>query len=129
VNENQDRFNKITWGNAAEFSGPRKSRMVSGAVKFDPARVTIEIKHEFSIYEIDVERIRDSAEALDWILQIAMKRWATPEILHDLVHVIDEACREVFNNTAQGVFCPCGINKTVKWPVATAEALNRDPYE
>jgi len=126
VNNEENRPNRIRVGNVSDFSGPRKSRMVSGAVKFDRERVTIEIQHEYSIYEIDVERIRDSAEALDWIFQIAMKRWATPEILHDLVHVIDEACRDVFGNSAQGVFCPCGIDQVVKWPVASPEALHRD---
>jgi len=106
------------------FPVKNPTRNVSGKVRFDRDRVTIEIEHHHGIYEIDVERMVNSANTLDWIFQIARKNWATPEILHDLVHVIDDACRECFGNTAQGVFCPSGVDKKVKWPVASPEALN-----
>jgi len=37
------------------------------------------------VYEIDLERIRDSASMLDWIFQVQAKRWATPAVMNDLL--------------------------------------------
>jgi hypothetical protein len=40
-------------------------------------------------YEIDLERIRDSAEMLDWIFQIFKKTWATPDIIYDVLNAFE----------------------------------------
>jgi hypothetical protein len=36
-------------------------------------------------YEVDLEECTTSAEMLDWIMQVAGKSWATPEIVAGLV--------------------------------------------
>jgi hypothetical protein len=41
-------------------------------------------------YEVDLERIRDSAAALDWIYQILGKAWATSRVMRDLLNAIDD---------------------------------------
>jgi hypothetical protein len=41
-------------------------------------------------YEVDLERIRDSAAALDWIFQIRGKAWATSRVMRDLLNAIDD---------------------------------------
>ena len=39
-------------------------------------------------YEIDLEKMRCSAEILNWIFQIRGKTWATPEVMYDLLTAI-----------------------------------------
>ena len=44
----------------------------------------------FGHYEIDLERIRDSAALADWIFQIREKAWATSRVLRDLLNALDD---------------------------------------
>jgi hypothetical protein len=41
-------------------------------------------------YEIDLERIADSASALDWIFQVAGKTWANARVTKDLLNALDD---------------------------------------
>lgn len=41
-------------------------------------------------YEIDLERCLSSAQVLDWIMQVSMKQWATPQVVAGLVRALDE---------------------------------------
>lgn len=58
-------------------------------------------------YEIDLESIHDSASCLDWIIQIAHKTWATPEILANLIYTLDELM------DIQSNLCSCGNDKKI----------------
>lgn len=58
-------------------------------------------------YEIDLEIINSSSEMLDWIMQIAAKRWATPVIVGDLV----KALNEIF--LPQKSLCPGGVSREI----------------
>ena len=40
-------------------------------------------------YEIDLERVRDSAGLLDWIFQIHTKSWTTARVTKDLLNALD----------------------------------------
>jgi hypothetical protein len=43
----------------------------------------------FGTYEIDLERVRDSAALLDWIFQIQKKLWASARVVKDLLNAFD----------------------------------------
>ena len=59
------------------------------------------------LYEIDLEKITDSAAMLDWIFQICNKTWATNEIVGCLV----AAFGDLFE--PQRYLCSFGQNKTI----------------
>ena len=63
-------------------------------------------------YEIDVERIRQSSQALDWIFQIRGKAWATSVVMRDLIEALDD----IFE--PQASLCSCGTNKVISNPTA-----------
>ena len=44
----------------------------------------------YDYYEVDLERMRTSAEVLDWIVQVSHKgAWGTPKVVGDLVRLVD----------------------------------------
>ncbi|MGW9541957.1 hypothetical protein ACWHA6_36340 [Streptomyces anthocyanicus] len=51
----------------------------------DPERYVL----EFDGYEVDLERMRTSAEALDWIFQVAGKAWASDKVIAGLIFAIE----------------------------------------
>ena len=53
-------------------------------------------------YGVDLERCRTSAQALDWIYQVAHKQWATDEILVQLVRALDDVLRPQQNLCSMG---------------------------
>jgi len=57
------------------------------------------------LYGVDLERCTTSAEVLDWIMQVAGKQWATPELMSGLLC----ALRDVLN--PQATLCSCGRSK------------------
>lgn len=58
------------------------------------------------LYEIDLERIRDGAELLDWVAQVAGKRWASEADLGHLVRALGELADGI-----QAHFCGLGVNR------------------
>jgi len=52
---------------------------------------------------------------LDSILQVAGKRWCTPEILYDFIRCLDEACLEVHKEHARALLCPYGRDRKIVW--------------
>ncbi len=83
-------------------------------VTFNEDNLTLTLHGPYD-YEIDVEDWTDSAQVLDWIFQIERKPWCSAEMLHQFVHAIQEICHIRFDEGAQGVFCPFGQNRKVKW--------------
>jgi hypothetical protein len=67
------------------------------------------------VYGVDLDRCRDSAEFLDWILQLHGKTWVTPKLIHDFIETMNMLCRERLGGSAQGCFCPWGSNRKVDW--------------
>ena len=61
------------------------------------------------VYNIDLETCMNSAQLLDWIMQVAHKSWCTPELLHGLIHFIDDNVGGI-----QSVFCSDGIDNEIK---------------
>lgn len=47
-------------------------------------------KHERCVYEVDLDRCKDSHQVLDWIFQIRCKRWAKADCMKALLDAIYE---------------------------------------
>lgn len=86
-------------------------------VLFNREALLIEIDGD---YQVDLETCTNSAKLLDWILQIASKPDYAP-LVPEFVGQIEKACREVFNDNAQGVFCPFGVDRQVDWKNGTSQ--------
>lgn len=80
--------------------------------------LTVQIRRDDGtwIYEIDLERCRNSAELLDWLFQVLNKHWCTPQIISAVMWKIEEACRQYHHQSVQGTFCGLGIDHKVSWP-------------
>ena len=87
-------------------------------VYFQKKDLTIQIESDNGkdwLYEVDLENCTDSAQLLDYTLQIAGKSWCTPQVLYEFVQELENACREVHDTNAQRVFCPMGKSQKVNW--------------
>lgn len=69
-------------------------------------------------YHVDLERLTDSAKALDAVLQVQGKAWARASLVNGFLDALGRACQVVHGNNAQGVFCPSGASRAVRWPRA-----------
>jgi hypothetical protein len=47
------------------------------------------LQYKDGAYEIDLEKITNSAQMLDWIFQIREKVWATPAVMTDLLSAFE----------------------------------------
>ena len=85
--------------------------------------ITIYLEGYHSGYEIDLERLIDSASVLDFIFQIKHKSWCTPELMMNLLECFDKACELFQNSSVQGTFCTWGMNSSGGKPVTWDKAL------
>ena len=87
-------------------------------VYFQKSDLTIQIESDGGkdwLYEIDLENCTDSAQILDYILQITGKSWCTPQTLYEIIQELEKACKEVHGTNTQRVFCPMGESQKVTW--------------
>ena len=63
-----------------------------GSWTFDLKTLTLAYKGEHR-YEVRLDEISDSAEMLDWLMQLQMKTWTTTEDIGQLVHAFYELFR------------------------------------
>lgn len=88
-------------------------------VTFDPDTGVISFwQNQREIYDFSIDRLSSGSEVLDWILQVNLKSWCSPQHLKSFVTCLEEVSDLYFNTNAQGVFCPMGSNKTVDWEMA-----------
>lgn len=66
-----------------------KPYMGLGAWTFDAGRLVLAHKDRPS-YEIDCERIKTSADLLDWVFHLRGKYWVAAEDLIDLLDLMDD---------------------------------------
>jgi hypothetical protein len=86
-------------------------------VYIDHSNLTIQIYQAGAwLYEVDLERCTNSAEMLDWIMQLNRKQWCTGDVLHEVIGLFNAACLTYFNKTVQGAICPQGVDHKVTWP-------------
>lgn len=91
-----------------------RSRGPWGPWRFDREHVNLVLEIDGrERYWIDVEPRLDSAAVLDWIAQVARKRWATDEVLANLVRAFDGIL------CLQAAVCGGGRNCAVKWSRST----------
>jgi hypothetical protein len=86
----------------------------------DGTGITVGVPRYIAIighYEIDLERIRDSAAALDWIFQILGKNWATQRVIRDLLNAIRDIIHPQ-QNLCSGACGSGGGGKVIKDPGA-----------
>lgn len=67
------------------------------------------------IYSVPLEKLTDSANVLDWILQVAAKGWCTGDLLKAFLDQLAIVCLAAYGDTPQGCFCPQGQPSEVKW--------------
>ena len=83
-----------------------------GRWRFDPEQSTLSCRAGLSDhqYYIPLAQLTNSAQILDWLCQIQSKRWASPEIVWDLIEAI------VFLIDPQSHICCGGVE-----PLTTME--------
>ena len=59
---------------------------------YDPVSFTLnyEIPDSAAVYQVLMETIYNSDKVLDWLAQVNSKTWATPQVVGDLVIILDE---------------------------------------
>jgi len=80
-------------GDLREFLDMEPAHQDWGPWTHDPERAVLDLQDDEGrrLYEVDVEDARrSSAEALDWIVQVAGKTWATDRIVAGLVRALDD---------------------------------------
>lgn len=86
-------------------------------VTYDEKTKTIKVwLNQQSPYEISLDRLNSGAELIDFVLQINAKGVCTPEHIKAFLDCVEQLSDRYFHKNAQGIFCPLGENKEVKWP-------------
>lgn len=93
---------------------------------FYPLSRVLVFDGEFSPYVIGIDRLHNTKELLDFILQIQKKKWSKDQIkgttvsptyqVDEFITLIDELCHHYFQNSIQSVFSSLGNLKSVAWP-------------
>lgn len=79
-----------------------------GLWKLDEDGPSLYLNHRgVELYRIDLNRIRNSADMLDWIFQVSNKTWATARVVSGLL----DAFEDIFSPQAN--LCPSGKDKTL----------------
>ena len=65
---------------------------------------TLVLRHKGTDYEIDLEACNNSAQILDWIIQVSQKTWATNDVIGEFVRALDDIL------DIQGHFCGGGLS-------------------
>jgi len=68
-------------------------------------------------YYVPLERVTNSESALDWIMQVARKRWATDRILGTFVKAMDAAVEARYGKPIQGVLCSLAMGGAAGQPI------------
>ena len=76
-----------------------------GIWEFDAGRLLLVAGADQGGYEIPLSEMATSARTLDWIFQIAAKKWARPEDLGNLVQALSDLL------SPQANLCGCGIDR------------------
>jgi hypothetical protein len=87
---------------AADLLDFRRTIRPDSEWQYDVERLVL--VHNETGYEVDLERMRSSAEMLDWIFQIRPKRWVTSKTMADLLEALEILLEP------QAHYCGCGRN-------------------
>ena len=65
---------------------------------------TLVLRHKGTDYEVYLDECNNSAQILDWIIQVSQKSWTTASVIGELVRAMDDILG------IQGHFCGSGIS-------------------
>lgn len=99
--------------------------------RFDPSNLTLALYESSGdpAYEVDLEQCTTSAEALDWIVQVTMKVWATDTIIADLVRALDDMLDLQANMCGMGQSSTVNVRKVVQGRVVRPVEVTPSPSE
>jgi hypothetical protein len=83
-------------------------------VKYNRENLTIDIDTGNYTYDVDLERIPDAAELLDWMFQLREKEWMTADMMEAFISEFEDACFDALGTGARSTFCHG--KREVKWP-------------
>jgi hypothetical protein len=108
MKEDLDGLKPLSCTEAFRWLAAKRTRTEWGCWKYHPENLTLECGDERGfIYEVDLERCSTSAGGLDWVFQVHRKRWATAEIVKDLLTALDDLLNP------QGTLCSFGRSSTI----------------
>ena len=87
-----------------QIEDQKLARRTWGNWKLTTTSLELLMQRPGSFYAVDLERLNTSAEMLDTIIQVAKKKWATPEVVGCLV----KAFQDIFEPQTQ--ICGCGTD-------------------
>lgn len=93
-------------------------------VSFNKSNLTLTVHGKYD-YEIDLEGERSTSDILDTIFQVAGKTWCDADLIKQLIEGYQTAAEEVFNNSAQGAFCPGGCVMKLDWKKGTYTSIRK----
>ena len=64
---------------------------------------------------IPLDELATPARILNWILQIAVAEWSSPDHLKDFLDCLDAASQTTFNLSLADAVCPCGKPRRLDW--------------
>ena len=109
---------------ALEWGEKRRSQLKSG--KWGPWQLTASRPAALEIVEgrgggywVNLEKCTTSAHVLDWIIQVSLKNWATPEVMYHLIRAI----RDLLD--PQATLCSRGQNSTLPDPGVRIRRMTR----
>ena len=66
-------------------------------------------------FKIDLTALGNPADVLDKLLQVSRKPWCDRAMVGEVLAALETACREWFDEEAQGVYCPWGLPREADW--------------
>ena len=92
----------------SNFDHLMRRKSTWGDWSYDATLNVLRITKRFHEYEIDLDEMRSSAQCLNWIFQVASKRWMSPQDRSDLL----EAIRDKVHPQAR--LCSMGVERGKK---------------
>ena len=86
---------------------------------FDRESLKIVLRPGCASCEMDLTECTDPAHLLDLIFHLAAQEHCAP-LIPEFLSCLDEACQEVFNNSAKGVYHLGSTNRVIDWRAGTS---------
>lgn len=100
-----------------------KTKYTHDSIKVNKNKYQMLLLPKSHKYPIDLTYENTTAKLLDTLLHVNRKPWATPELMKALLDAVEDACRDNFNNGAQGVYCPFGRYMHINWKAKETHAV------
>ncbi len=98
-----------------------------GNWRLDAERLCLVFEQDRWTYEVDIERINNSAQMLDWIYQVKQKGWASPTVLCDLLNSLHDLFNPQANLCSYGGDKKINATEFLKAKIAGTQVDDNDP--